>query len=68
MNAELLLLIELQECDSTLVKLMAGKRSLPDKMEKLDTEFLTFKEGIEQNKNKYEELKNNHAEKEKEIK
>ena len=61
MNAELLLLIELQECDSTLVKLMAGKRSLPDKMEKLDTEFLTFKEGIEQNKNKYGQKRTIHA-------
>lgn len=68
MKEDLLLLIELQECDSTLVTLLARKKILPGKMEKLDKDFLVFKENIEQNKKKHEELKQKHAGKEKEVK
>ena len=68
MKEDLLLLIELQECDSTLVTLLARKKILPEKMEKLDKDFLVFKENIEQNKKKHEELKQKHAGKEKEVK
>ncbi len=44
MKGNLLLLIELQECDSQLVILLSKKKNLPEKMDKLDTEFLAFKE------------------------
>lgn len=68
MKGNILLLIELQECDSQLVMLLARKKNLPEKMDKLDTEFLTFKDEIEQNKKKYDQLKSLHTDKEKEIK
>ena len=68
MKGDLLLLIELQGCDSKLATLLASKKSLPEKMDKLDKDFQTFKENIEQNTRKHEELKDIHAGKEKEIK
>ena len=68
MKGNLLLLIELQECDSQLVMLLARKKHLPEKMDKLNQDFLVFKDGIEQNKKKYDEIKSRHNAKEKEIK
>jgi predicted nucleic acid-binding Zn-ribbon protein len=68
LKGNLLLLIELQECDSQLVMLSARKKNLPENLDKLDAEFLAFKDGIEQNKKKYDQLKSLHADKEKEIK
>jgi len=68
LKEDLSLLIELQECDSRLVSLLAGKKNLPEKKVKLEQDFLAFKESIEQNKKKYEEVKSAHTAKEKEIK
>ena len=68
MKEKLLLLIKLQECDSQLVKLSAKKKILPENIEKLDKEFSSFKEGIEKNKIKYDELKSRHTENENKIK
>jgi predicted nucleic acid-binding Zn-ribbon protein len=68
LNEDLLLLIELQECDSKLLAFSTRKKTLPEKIEKLDKDFATYKESMEQNKKKHEELKNAHADKEKEIK
>ncbi len=68
MKRNLLSLIELQECDSQLVKLLTGKKNLPERLDKLDTEFLAFRDEIEQNKKKYDQLKSLHSDKEKEIK
>ncbi|MGP8153419.1 MAG: zinc ribbon domain-containing protein [Smithella sp.] len=68
MKEKLLLLIKLQDCDSQLVKLSAKKKILPGNIEKLDKEFNLFKEGIEKNKIKYDELKSHHTEKESKIK
>ncbi len=68
MKEDLSLLIELQECDTRLVSLLAGKKNLPEKMTKLEQDFLAFSENIEQNKRKYEEIKNTHTAKEKDIK
>lgn len=68
MREDLSLLIELQECDTRLVSLLASKKNLPEKMAKLEQDFLAFRENIEQNKRKYEEIKSAHAAKEKEIK
>jgi uncharacterized protein len=68
LKENLLLLIELQECDSHLVKLEGKKNSLPEKINKLDEKFRIFKEAIEQNKRKYDELKALHAESENKIK
>ena len=68
MKEKLLLLIKLQECDSQLVKLSAKKKILPENIEKLDKEFSLFKEGIEKNKIKYDELKSRHTESENKIK
>ncbi len=68
MKGNLLLLIELQECDSQLVTLLAKKKYLPEKMDKLDQGFFAFKDGIEQNKKKHDEIKSRHNDKEKEIK
>ena len=68
MKENLLLLIKLQECDSQLVKLSAKRKKLPDDIDKLDKEFSSFKEGIEKNKMKYNELKARHTESENKIK
>lgn len=68
MKEKLLLLIKLQDCDSQLVKLSSKKKILPENIEKLDKEFNLFKEGIERNKVKYDELKSRHTENENKIK
>ena len=68
MREKLLLLIKIQECDSQLVKLSEKKKILPGNIEKLDKEFELFKEGIEKNKKKYDELKARHSESESKIK
>jgi len=68
LKEKLLLLIKLQDCDSQLVKLSAKKKILPENIEKLDKEFILFKEGIETNKIKYDELKSRHTENENKIK
>jgi len=68
LEERLLLLIKLQECDSQLVKLSARKKKLPEDIDKLDKEFISFKEGIEKNKIKHDELKSRHTESENKIK
>ena len=68
MKEKLLLLIKLQECDSQLVKLSAKKKILPENIDKLDKEFSSFKEGIDKNKIKHDELKSRHTESENKIK
>jgi predicted nucleic acid-binding Zn-ribbon protein len=68
LKEKLLLLIKLQDCDSQLVKLSAKKKILPENIEKLDKEFNLFKEGIDKNKIKYDELKSRHTENENKIK
>ena len=68
MKEKLLLLIALQECDSQLVKMVGKKKDLPEKINKLDEDFRIFKEGIEQNKKKYDEIKARHIESENKIK
>jgi uncharacterized protein len=68
LKEKLLLLIKLQDCDSQLVKLSTKKKILPENIEKLDKEFILFKEGIEKNKIKYDELKSRHTENENKIK
>ena len=68
MKEQLLLLVELQECDSQLVKIAGKKKTLPEKMEKLDEAFLTFQNEIERNKRKYDEAKARHGECENKIK
>lgn len=68
MKEKLLLLIQIQECDSQLVKLSARKKTLPENMEKLDREFKAFREDIEKNKIQYDVLKVRHSESENKIK
>jgi hypothetical protein len=68
LKKNLLLLIELQECDSQLVSFSTKKIKLPEKLAKLDEEFHLFKSGIEQNTRKYDELKARHIESENKIK
>ena len=68
MKKNLLLLIKLQECDSQLVGLSTKKIKLPEKIAKLDDEFNLFKNEIEQNKRKHDELKARHIESENKIK
>jgi uncharacterized protein len=68
LKEQISLLIELQECDSQLVKIAGRKKKLPEKIEKLDEDFRTFQEKIEQNKRKYDEVKARHTESENKIK
>ena len=69
MKKNLLLLIELQECDSQLVKFSAKKIKLPEKIEKLDEEFNSYLKKESNKINiKYDELKTRHIESESKIK
>jgi len=68
LKKNLLLLIQLQECDSQLVSFSTKKIKLPEKIAKLDEEFHLFQNGIEQNKRKHDELKARHIESENKIK
>jgi hypothetical protein len=68
LKEKLFVLIELQECDTRLMKITARKKDLPEKLKKIEEEFLVFKESIEQNSRKYDELKARHTESEKMIK
>jgi hypothetical protein len=68
LKEQLLLLVELQECDSQLVKIAGKKKTLPEKMEKLDEAFRTFQNEIERNKRKYDEAKARHGDCENKIK
>lgn len=68
MEEKLLLLIKIQECDSQLVKLSVKKKKLPEGIEKLDKDFISFKAEIEKNKTKHDDLKSRHTESENKIK
>ncbi len=61
-------LVDLQECDSQLVKLSTKKVDLPGKIQALEDAFEVFKESVAQNKKKYDELKKSHADCEVQIK
>jgi hypothetical protein len=50
------------------MKLVAKKKILPENIDKLNQEFNAFREGIEKNKTKYDELKARHTENENKIK
>ena len=62
MKEKLSLLISLQECDSQLVKLSSKKIKLPEKICKMEEDFQVYKENVEQNKRKHDELKAQRAE------
>jgi len=47
LKEQLLLLVQLQECDSQLVKIFGKKKTLPDKIDKLDEAFRIFQKEIE---------------------
>lgn len=68
MNTNLLLLVDLQECDSHLAGFSVKKIKLPEKMSRLEEEYDLFKSNIEQNKRRYDELKALHIESESKIK
>ncbi|HOU56885.1 MAG TPA: C4-type zinc ribbon domain-containing protein [Smithellaceae bacterium] len=68
MKEQLLLLIGLQECDSQLVKLAAKKTRLPEEIQAMENDFQAYRESIEQNKQKQEDLKARRAEYEAAIK
>jgi uncharacterized protein len=68
LKEQLLLIIELQECDSQLVKIAGKKKSLPEKIDKMDAAFGTFQKELEKNKRKYDEIKARHVECESKIK
>ncbi len=68
MKEQLLLLVQLQECDSQLVKIFGKKKTLPDKIDKLDEAFRIFQKEIEHNKRKFDEVKVRHVECENKIK
>lgn len=68
MKEQLLLLIELQECDTQLMKMESMKKQLPEKIKKLDDDFLSLQEKMEQSSRKYESSKTQHAENENKIK
>jgi predicted nucleic acid-binding Zn-ribbon protein len=68
LKEKLLLLISLQECDTQLVKLSAKKIKLPEKICKMEEDFRLYKENVEQNKKKHDELKIRRAECESKVK
>ncbi len=68
MKEQLFLLIDLQECDSQMVKILNRKKTLPEEIEKLDESFRIFQKDIEQNKRKFDQIKARHIECENKIK
>ncbi|MEE9910882.1 MAG: hypothetical protein K4571_04080 [Deltaproteobacteria bacterium] len=68
MKEKLSLLVSLQECDSQLVKLSAKKIKLPEKVSKMEEDFRLYRENVEQNKRKHDELKAQRAECEVKVK
>jgi uncharacterized protein len=68
LKEKLLLLISLQECDSQLIKLSAKTIKLPEKIRKMEEAFQNYKENIEVNKRKHDELKARRAECETNVK
>jgi len=68
LKEQLSLLISLQECDSHLVKLSGKKLKLPEQIKKMEDEFQAYKEGVESNKRKFDELKAQRADCEGKIK
>jgi len=58
----------MQECDSQLVKLSSKKIKLPKKICKMEEDFLLYKDNVELNKRKHDELKARRAECEAKIK
>ena len=68
MKEKLSLLVSLQECDSQLIKLSAKKIKLPEKIGKMEEDFRLYKENVEQNKRKHDELKAQRAECETKVK
>ena len=68
MKEKLSLLIRIQECDSQLVQLSARKTKLPEILSRLEEDFRNYKEKIEGNKRKFDELKTRRAETETKIK
>ncbi|MEN6487709.1 MAG: C4-type zinc ribbon domain-containing protein [Smithella sp.] len=68
MRERLLLLVKLQECDSQLMKIADKRKTLPEKISKLDEAFNTFQVEMGKNKKKYDEIKARHTECENKIK
>lgn len=68
MKETLSLLIRMQECDSHLVKLAAKKIKLPEKISKMEEDFLIYKEKVELTKRQYDELKAKRSEYEAQVK
>lgn len=68
MKEQLALLISLQECDSHLIKLSGKKTKLPEKIKKMEAEFQAYRENVESNKRKFDELKAQRADCESKIK
>ncbi len=68
MKEQLLLLVSLQEADSELIQITTRRKELPEKIKKLDEDFLVFKEATGKNKRNYDELKIRHTENEGKIK
>jgi len=68
LKEKLALLIRLQECDSELVKLSAKKIKLPEAIAKMEEDFRLYREKVESNKGKHEELKAKRADAESRIK
>jgi uncharacterized protein len=60
--------MELQECDSQLVKMVGKQKDLPEKISRLDEDFRVFREETEKNKRRYDEIKARHVECENKIK
>ncbi|MFO7570661.1 MAG: C4-type zinc ribbon domain-containing protein [Smithellaceae bacterium] len=68
MKEKLLLLIALQECYTQLVKLSVKNIRLPEKIKKMEADFLVYQESVEVNKKRYDELKARHKECEAQVK
>ncbi len=68
MREQLLLLVKLQECDSQLMKIADKRKTLPEKLNKLDEAFNAFQREMEQSKKKYDEIKARHTEYENKVK
>ena len=68
MKKQLSYLIELQELDLIIGKINIKKRELPEKITRMDEEFMALTASMEEGKKKLEELNKRHSEKEDKLK
>lgn len=68
MKEQLSFLVELQKLDSAVSRLHIRKKEIPEKITKMDEEFVAFVSGVDEEKKRLDELNKRHKDKEEKLK